>query len=175
MSKNKQKQVVATTQVASVPQEITQAETLEEFASEICLAFEKEVANAKTRTKGMSLPMNEVISAIDKIFDVAGTDRAPVKLMAEKVAKLLEFKYSKMSSTVTNEIAVHINPRTISLIPECELKVLRQGQLKHMKESKTDNLYRRIYNIGSRAEYGRFDIIDSMIVRVKKVDEIIIA
>jgi hypothetical protein len=44
-----------------------------------------------------------------------------------------------------------------------------------MKESKTDNLYRRIYNIGSRAEYGRFDIIDSMIVRVKKVDEIIIA
>jgi hypothetical protein len=119
--------------------------------------------------------MNEVISAIDKIFDVAGADRAPVKLMAEKVAKLLEFKYSKMSSTATNEIAVHLNPRTISMIPECELKVLRQGQLKHMKESKTDNLYRRIYNIGSRAEYGRFDIIDSMIVRVKKVDDIIIA
>jgi len=174
MSK-KNKQVSATAQVASVPQEITQAETLEEFASEILQAFEKEVEASKTRAKGMSLPMNEVIGAIDTIFNIAGTDRAPVKLMAEKVAKVLDFKYSKMSSTATNEIAVHINPRTISLIPECELKVLRQGQLKHMKESKTDNLYRRIYNIGSRAEYGRFDIIDSMIVRVKKVDEIIIA
>jgi hypothetical protein len=170
MSKKTQKQVVAT-QATSVPQEITHAETLEEFASEICSAFEKEVANAKTRQKGMSLPMNEVIFALDKLLDTAQADRAPVKMMADKVAKLLEFKYSKMSSTATNEIAVHINPRTISMIPECELKVLRQGQLKHMKESKTDNLYRRIYNIGSRAEYGRFDIIDSMIVRVKKVEE----
>lgn len=172
MSKKTQKQVVAT-QATSVPQETTHAETLEEFASEICLSFEKEVANAKTRQKGMSLPMNEVIFAIDKILDTAQADRAPVKLMTDKVAKLLAFKYAKMSSTATNEIAVHINPRTISMIPECELKALRLSQLQHMKESKTDNIYRRIYNIGSRAEYGRFDIIDSMIVRVKKVEDIL--
>ena len=76
-----------------------------------------------------------------------------------------------MSETATNEIAVKINPRTIMMVPECELRTLRLNQLQHMRESKTDNLYRRIYNIGSRAEYGRFDIKDSMIVRNKKVED----
>ena len=56
------------------------------------------------------------------------------------------------------------------MVPENELKEMRLAQLKHMQESKTDNLYRRIYNIGSRAEYGRFDIANSMIVRVKKIE-----
>jgi hypothetical protein len=173
MSKNKNRQQQVVAPIATVPQEIpSQAETLEEFANELVMAFEKEVANAKTRAKGMSLPMQEVISAIDTIYDHAQADRSPVKLMADKVSKLLEFKYSKMSSTATNEIAVHLNQRTTMMVPENELKAMRLSQLKHMRESKTDNLYRRIYNIGSRAEYGRFDIVESMLVRVKKIEDI---
>lgn len=169
MAKNKQKQVEAA-KASAVLQETTQASTIEEFASEVLSAFEKEVESCKSRQRGMSLPMQEVIYAIDLIFDVTATDRAPVKLMAHKVADILKFRYNKMSSTVTNEITVRLNPRTIMMVPENELKEMRLAQLKHMQESKTDNLYRRIYNIGSRAEYGRFDIANSMIVRVKKIE-----
>lgn len=169
MAKKNKQQVEVVAQTTNVPQETT-ASTIEEFASEVLSAFEKEVESCKSRQRGASLPMSEVIYAIDLIFDVTASDKAPVKLMAHKVADILKFKYNKMSSTVTNEIAVRLNPRTIMMVPECELKALRLAQLKHMLESKTDNLYRRIYNIGSRAEYGRFDIVNSMIVRVKKVE-----
>lgn len=168
MSK-KNKQVEALK--ASVPQETSRAETVEEFASEVLAAFEKEVESAKVRQKGMSLPMNEIIGAIDMVFDVTGSSKSPVTLMAEKVALILEFKYKKMSETATREIPVKIRPNTIVLIPEKDLRAMRLSQLVHMKDSKTDNLYRRIYNIGSRAEYGRFNTIDSMIIRLKKVGE----
>jgi hypothetical protein len=170
-NKNKQKQVLVAAPVTSVPQETTKAETLEEFASEICLAFEKEVELTKIRSTGQSLPMNEIIGALDMIFDTAQADRAPVKMMAPKVAKLLKFKYEKMSATATHEVAVRINPKTIQMVQEKDLRALRLNQLKHMQESKTDNLYRRIYNIGSRAEYGRFEATSSMIIRVKKLGE----
>ena len=172
MSKNKQKQVEAVVETVIVPQETTQAENVKEFASEILAAFEKEVASCKTRQIGMGLPMNEVIKTLDLIFDTVQTDRAPVKLVAAKVAELLAFEYGKLAADSTREITVRLNSKTTMTMPENELRALRLAQLKHMKESKTDNLYRRIYNIGSRQEYGRFDAHASMIIRVKKPEEV---
>jgi hypothetical protein len=171
MAKNKQKQVeVVKTSIA--PQETTQAENINEFASEILAAFEKESAACKTRQIGMGLPMSEVIGALDLIFDTVQVDRAPVKLVAAKVAELLAFKYGKMAADSTVEITFRLNSKTTMTMPENELRELRISQLKHMKESKTDNLYRRIYNIGSRQEYGRFDAQKSMIIRIKKPEEV---
>lgn len=169
--KNTQKQVEVT-KTSIAPQETTQAENIQEFASEILSAFEKEVASCKTRQIGMGLPMNEVIETIDLIFDTVQVDRAPVKLIASKVADLLAFKYGKMAADSTQDITIRLNAKTTMTMPENELRALRLSQLKHMKESKTDNLYRRIYNIGSRQEYGRFDANKSMIIRIKKIDQV---
>lgn len=171
MSKNK-KQVEQVVKTSVAPQETTQAETINEFASEILAAFEKESAACKTRQIGMGLPMAEVIEALDLIFDTVQVDRAPVKLVAAKVAELLAYKYGKMAADSIREVTVRLNSKTTMTMPENELRELRLSQLKHMKESKTDNLYRRIYNIGSRQEYGRFDAQKSMIIRLKKPEDV---
>lgn len=172
MSKKNSKQVVGSQQPTIAPQETTKAENIKEFASEVLASFETEVQNCKTRQIGMGLPMNEVIEALDLIFDTIQSDRAPVKLVAPKVAAILKFKYSRLSETSTADISVRLNSKTTIIMAENDLRALRLSQLKHMQESKTDNLYRRIYNIGSRQEYGRFDAANSMIIRLKKPEDI---
>jgi PHP family Zn ribbon phosphoesterase len=158
--KQKQDVVPATAKV------VTQATTVEEYALEILQAFELEVQTAKERQKGQSLPYKDIIEAVDVVFDTVQSDKSPIALMADKVDKILTFRYDHMSDA-HNTIAARIGNRVVEM-EACQLKALRKEQLKHMQGAKTDNLYRRIYGLGYRKEFKRFDLVDGSLHRLSK-------
>jgi hypothetical protein len=145
----------------------TQATTVEDYARELVQAFELEVQRAQERQKGQSLPYADIIEGVDIILSEAGTDKAPTNLLAEKVGKLLAFKYSHMSDA-HNTVTARIGSRVVNM-EACALKALRLEQLKHMLDTKVkDNLYRRIYGLGYRKEFKRFELVDGQLRRISK-------
>lgn len=148
--------------VATQQEEVV--EDVEQFASELVRAFEIECKAAHEKARGQSLPYRDIIWAVDMLLKAAGTDRAPVSLLAEKVPKLLEVKYKAMGDS-TNLVAVKVGSQ-IREVPNNELRQLRQGQLAHMMDPKVkDNFYRRIYGLGFRKEFKRYELSGSDLVR----------
>jgi hypothetical protein len=168
MSKGNRQVLKQRENVVTPPAEVvTQATTVQDYARELVQAFELEVQHARERQKGQSLPYRDIIEAIDIIFDEVLLDKAPTNLLAEKVGKLLAFKYAHMSEA-HNDVTARIGSRVVSM-EACQLKALRLEQLKHMLDPKVkDNLYRRIYGLGYRKEFKRFDLVDGQLHRISK-------
>ena len=170
MSKGRQVTKQRENVVTPPAQAVTQAETMEDFARELVQAFELEVKAAKERMRGQSIPYADIIEGVDMIFDQVQVDKAPINLLADKVDKLLEFKYSKMSDA-HNTVIARVGAKVVEM-EACNLKALRIGQLKHMRDPKVkDNLYRRIYGLGYRKEFKRFDMIDGSLHRISKLNK----
>lgn len=112
---------------------------------------------------GNALPYGEIVEAIDKVFDEADIKEAPVSVLVKMVEVILKAKYTAMKDS---KIPIsYTQGRGTYKMPEGELKQIRLDQLKAMSDSKQkDNLYRRIYGLGYRAEFKRFELADGKAV-----------
>ena len=144
--------------------EITEGFDLKQYASELVSALEVENKAAHEKARGQSLPYADIVEAIGMLFDAANTDRAAVSVLADKVPKLLALKYKAMGNA-TNLVPARVGG-TIVMMPANQLRELREGQLAHMMDPKVkDNFYRRIYGLGYRKEFKRFELQNGDLVR----------
>lgn len=160
------------TQVADVSTTVEAVETVnmnmnmtvDEVALSLVQMFEEENAKAHEKQRGQSLPMRDIVEGVDVLLNAAGVDRASIRVLADKVPKLLAVKYAQMGNG-TNMVAVKVG-HVIKEVPNDELRAMRETQLNHMLDPKTkDNFYRRIYNIGFRGEGKRFETENGDLVR----------
>lgn len=159
----------ATVEVAKAEVQENNTMDVQAAAFDLVREFEMENAKAHETQRGQSLPMRDIIEGVDMLMDAAGATKASVRVLAEKVPKLLAVKYAAMGNS-TNLVAVKVG-HVIKEIPNDELRSLREKQLAHMQDPKTkDNFYRRIYNIGFRKEGKRFELDAGDLVR-KKITE----
>lgn len=113
---------------------------------------------------GNALPYAEITEAVDKIFDSIGASEAPISVLTKIVETVLKSKYSAMKDS---KVAVtYKQGRNLCKMPEGELKKIRLEQLSAMSNGKKkDNLYRRIYGLGYREEFKRFELAGNGILR----------
>ena len=147
----------------------TMSETEKQQSQEIDIAALYAEAAAKytarkSKPGGNSLPYSEIIEAVDKIFDETQLEEAPISVLAQMVKVILTAKYAAMKDS---KVPISFKQgRTIQTMPEGELKKIRQQQLAAMVSGKqNDNLYRRIYGLGYRKEYKRFELAGSGMLR----------
>jgi hypothetical protein len=162
--KNQPVQGVAPVQGEAVAQENM---TMEDVARELVMAFEMECKAAHEKARGQSLPYKDIVWAVDTLLDAVGADRGAVSVLEKKVPLLLAAKYKAMGDA-TNLVSVKIGS-VIKQMPSNELRKLREGQLAHMQDPKVkDNFYRRIYGLGFRKEFKRFELDNGDLVRKAK-------
>lgn len=113
---------------------------------------------------GNALPYAEITEAVDKIFDETGVSEAPISVLTKMVETVLKAKYSAMKDS---KVAVtYKQGRNFCKMPEGELKKIRLDQLSAMSNGKQkDNLYRRIYGLGYREEFKRFELAGNGVLR----------
>ena len=143
------------------------------FSSEDILAkfnAKKEEMVAKQQEGGKSLPMAELLYAIDMVFDAletVETFKSPVKVLVDLTYDLLKEEYGKFP-TGKKQVTAKVGRDTVTMT-QTELKELRLRQLEFMKTNKQDNLYRRISGLGYRKYGNRFDIEKGgILVRTQK-------
>jgi len=146
-----------TLMATNVAQQVEKSEmTEEEFLAKIKADFVAEIASHEHREKGISVPYEDIITSVKTVLEAAGINEAPVSDLKDKVVDLLAIRYAAMSNG-TFEVTIRVGKKLITM-PANEIKALRLKQLQHMKESKTDNFYRRIYNLGFRKEYKEWGL-----------------
>ena len=121
-------------------------------------------AARKSTPGGNSLPYAEIIEAVDKIFDEAQLKEAPISVLVQMTNVILTAKYAAMKDS---KVPISYKQgRNIRSMPEGELKKIRQQQLAAMVSGKQkDNLYRRIYGLGYREEFKRFELAGQGVLR----------
>jgi hypothetical protein len=121
-------------------------------------------AARKSKPGGNSLPYAEITEAVDKIFDEAQLTEAPISVLVQMTNVILTAKYAAMKDS---KVPISYKQgRNIRSMPEGELKKIRQQQLAAMVSGKQkDNLYRRIYGLGYREEFKRFELAGQGVLR----------
>ena len=146
---------------------ITPEEVIRRAAQELVAAFEMECEAAHSAARGQALPYADITWAVDTLFDAVGVDKGAIKVLADKAPKLLAVKYAQMG-TSTGLVTVKVGSKMVTMAND-QLRSLRESQLAHMKDPKTkDNFYRRIYGLGFRKEFKRFELRDGDLVRKAK-------
>jgi hypothetical protein len=172
MSKQNQKSKISIVKMEKVEEQMNTVPQMEggsmkEFVTQLVADYEIAEAAIKEQKKGQSLPYREIIEAVDTILDAVGKDRGVISHLVQLSAKLLKMKYESMGDST-----VLVPVKTGSVIrqmPQDQLRDLRLAQLAHMTDPKVkDNMYRRIYGLGYRKEFKRFDLQDGMLVRIAK-------
>ena len=142
-------------------------EVMKDFVSQLVADYEVAEKAAKEQKRGQSLPYREIIEAVDTILDAVGKNEGVISHLTTLVPKLLRMKYQAMGNS-TNLVAVRIG-NVVREVPNDQLRDLRLAQLDHMTDPKVkDNIYRRIYGLGYRKEFKRFELRDGMLVRTAR-------
>jgi len=159
----------ATKENTTTKKEVKTMENTQKPQSQIDIAaLYKELAakhEARRSTPGgNALPYAEIIEAVDKIFDEAQLKEAPISVLVQMTNVVLTAKYAAMKDSKAP--ISYKQGRNIQSMPEGELKKIRQQQLAAMVSGKQkDNLYRRIYGLGYREEFKRFELAGQGVLR----------
>lgn len=134
---------------------------------DIAALYKEMAAKHETRRStpgGNALPYAEITEAVDKIFDSIDASEAPISVLTKMVETVLRAKYSAMKDSKVD--VTYKQGRNFCKMPEGELKKIRLDQLSAMSNGKQkDNLYRRIYGLGYREEFKRFELAGNGILR----------
>ena len=132
--------------------------------AEMYAAMSAQYVARKSANGGNALPYSDITEAVDKIFDKTGVSESPIIVLVEMAKIVLKAKYEAMKDSKVD--IVYKQGRQFKKMPECELKAIRLAQLNAMSSSKRkDNLYRRIFGLGYRVEYNRFELAGNGILR----------
>ena len=140
---------------------------IKQYANSLLADYERLEASVKEHQAGLSLPYREIMEAADLMFDTVQKEALNLEIMVKVVPKLLAEKYRLMGDN-TNIVVVK-EGHSMREYKNNELREKRERQLAHMMDPKTkDNMYRRLYGLGYRKEYKRFELREKDLVRVAK-------
>ena len=167
--KNNAQQETTVPAVPATKEVKTMSETEKQQSQKIDIAalYREMAAKHEARRStpgGNALPYAEITEAVDKIFDSIDASEAPISVLTKMVETILKAKYSAMKDS---KVAVtYKQGRNFCKMPEGELKKIRLDQLSAMSNGKQkDNLYRRIYGLGYREEFKRFELAGQGVLR----------
>lgn len=125
---------------------------------ELFALYQTEVAEVTERSTGNSLPMGDILAAVDYVFKVVkektGKDEVPVRVLKGLVIKTLQAEYESWPQS-NKEMEIVVG-RDVRVMPVKEARALRLEQLERMSGSKGDNIARRLYGLCNNSSYKRF-------------------